>query len=56
MLEDNKNNKIKNQDILKDSMDEGLINDVLNSDNAFDDSGLKNIDLLNKAMKKEKSK
>lgn len=48
-------NKIKNQDRLKDSMDEGLISDDLNSDNAFNDSGLENIRLLNKAMKKGQS-
>jgi len=51
----NNDNKIKNQDRLKDSMDEGFISDPLNSDNAFNDSGLENVRLLNKAMKKGKS-
>lgn len=55
MKEVNNENKIKNQDRLKDSMDEGLISEDLNSDNAFNDSGLENIRLLDKAMKKGKS-
>lgn len=55
MQKENKDNKIINQDRLKDRMDEGLIRDDLNSDNAFNDSGLENIELLNKAMKKGKS-
>ena len=54
MKEINNENKIKNQDRLKDSMDEGLISEDLNSDNAFNDSGLENIRLLDKAMKKGK--
>lgn len=55
MSEVNNHNKIKNQDRLKDSMDEGFISDRLNSDNAFNDRGLENVRLLNKAMKKGKS-
>ena len=55
MQEVNNENKIKNQDRLKDSVDEGLISHDLNSDNAFNDSGLENARLLNKAMKKGKS-
>lgn len=51
----NNNDKmIKNRVKSKDSMDEGKIEDLLNSDNAFNDSGLENIRLLDKAMKKTK--
>ena len=57
MSQINNDNKItKAHDSMNNSMDEGPINDRLNGDNAFSDSGLENIDLLNKAMKKGKSK
>lgn len=51
----NRENNIKNQDRMKNNMDEGIISDDLNSDNAFNNRGLENMELLNKAMNKGKS-
>ncbi|MEH6947091.1 hypothetical protein V7068_08435 [Bacillus sp. JJ634] len=52
----NDNKTTKSQGQFNDSMDEGSIDNNLDSDNAFSDSGLENATLLDKAMRKGKSK
>lgn len=49
-----KDPKMVSQEKLKDNMDKGTINDILNSDNAFNDAGLENMRLLSEAMKRSK--
>lgn len=56
MAKVNRDPEMTSQEIMNDSMDKGLINDVLNSDNAFNDRGLENNRLLDEAMKKGKTK
>ena len=50
----NKDPKMASQEKLNDNMDKGPIDDLLNSDNAFNDVGLENMRLLNEAIKRSK--
>jgi len=52
----NDNKTTKSQGQFNDSMNEGSIDNNLDSDNAFSDNGLENAALLDKAMRKGKSK
>lgn len=56
MPEDHNEKKITNaHDSSNDRMDRSPIDNLLNSDNSFSDSGLENARLLNEALKKGKS-
>ena len=56
MSENNNDNKITHAiNRSTDSLDKGAIGNSLNSDNAFNDSGLENARKLNNAMRRENS-